>query len=137
MRLGRIADPISTVIQHAAQQDTGVEPCATDQEVVRRPFAPFILPPGFAQPFTVGLKAACRQYAGPGFNALRGHGLAIDLMGANVGGDKFAVLELNVGHLRVVADLDAQAFGTAEISIDQGFTAAHEKGVGPRHMQRA
>src|SRR5690606_10307989 len=37
---------------------------------------------------------------------------------------------------RVVADLYSQIFGASVVGIDQRLAAAHEKGIGARHVQR-
>ncbi|MNY04259.1 hypothetical protein D3C86_1369250 [compost metagenome] len=58
-------------------------------------------------------------------------------MFAHMSGNEFPLIQLDVGHLRVVSNFYTQAFGAAEIRIDQRFAAAHKKCIGPRHVQRA
>jgi hypothetical protein len=53
------------------------------------------------------------------------------------GGLEPAVLDFELVHGRLVADFHAQLFGAAEIGIHQRLAAAHEEGIGARHMQRA
>ena len=110
-----------------AQQHTGVEAGAPDEEVVHRPLAALVLPPGLAQPFAVRLKAASGQHAGAGGDALALH----------IGRFELPAVQLDAVHRRVIAHLHPQAFGAAEVGVDQGLAAAHKKGVGAGGVQGA
>lgn len=57
--------------------------------------------------------------------------------GLGAHGHEALAVELDRGHGRVVADLHAEPFGAAEIGIDQRLAAAHEEGIGARHVQCA
>ena len=109
------------------EHHAAVEAGAANRKVVGRPFTAFVLPPGLAQPFAVGLEAASRQHAGFGGDALRTH----------PGRHKAAIVKLQPVHRAVVADLHAEFFCAAVISVDQRFAAAHEKGVGAAQVQGA
>ena len=127
VRLRWVANGVSALIDQVLEQHALVELRAANQKVVRCPFAQVVLSPSLAQPFAVGLKAACRQHASAGSNAFFSH----------VGGNKASVLNVQPVHSRVVANLYAKFFGAAVIGVDQGFASAHEKRIGARHMQRA
>ncbi|MNP25869.1 hypothetical protein D3C76_1186950 [compost metagenome] len=90
--------------------------------------------PGFAEPFAVGFESASGQNAGLGLDTLGGKTLTIDLTFTDVRRDELSTLQLNVSDLCVVADLDAQLLGAAEVGINQRFAAAHEKRIGARNM---
>ncbi len=126
MRLGRVSDGIGACIDHVFEQHSHVEARAADQEIVRHPFA-VDLAPRFTQPFAIGFEAAGCEHAGARFNAFV----------ADVRGDKAIAVELDSVYWRVVADLHAQCLRTAEVGVDEGLAAAHEKCVGARDMQRA
>ena len=127
MGLGGVANAISTLGQQLLEQDALVKARSTNQKVVRRPFAAVVLSPGFAQPFTVGLKAPRCQHAGFGSDALL----------PDMGRYKLVTLHLDPVHRRVVANLDPQRLGTAVVGIDQGLATAHEKRIGTRQVQGA
>jgi hypothetical protein len=126
--LRRIADPVgAVVIQQVLEQHALVEARAADQEVVGRPFAAFVLPPGLAQPGDVGLEAAGGQHAGA----------CLDALALHPGGQEAAVLDLDAVHRRLVADAHAQPLRTAVVGVDQRLAAAHEESIGARHVQCA
>ena len=127
MGLRRIADNVSTGIDHKLEQDALIKAGAANEEVIGWPFATSVLSPGVAQPFAVGFKSTGGEYAGFRLNALV----------ACQGCDEFAVVQFKCLYRRVVANLYPQLFCAAVIGVHEGFTAAHEEGIGTRHVQRA
>jgi len=129
--LGRIAYRISSGLQHELQQRAVVEARAADEEVVRRPFAVGVLPPGLAQPVPVGLEAPRGQHAGSGLETLL-HALRAP----DEGRHEAAVAQLQPHDGGLIADLYAELLRAAVVGVDQGLAAAHEKGVGASRVQR-
>ena len=127
MRLRDIADHVGAGIHHEFEQHAHIETRAANQKIVGGPFSGLVLPPGFAQPFTIGFEAAGGHHAGAG----------LDAFGADARGDETAVIEFDGVHRRVIANLYAEFFGAAVIGIHQRLAAAHEKGIGARQMQGA
>src|SRR5690606_30046789 len=68
--LCRIADGIGAGFEQMLEQHAHIEARAPDAEIVRRPFAIFVLPPGFTKPNPDGFEAAAGDYAGTRGNAL-------------------------------------------------------------------
>ncbi len=127
MRLGRVANAVCTVRQHVLEQNALVELRAADQKVVRWPFATFVLPPRFTQPFAVGLEPASCQHAGFGCDAFAAH----------IGSDEATVLNVEFVDWGVVTNLNAKFFSAAKVGVDEGFATAHEKRIGASHVHSA
>ncbi|MNM80587.1 hypothetical protein D3C81_925590 [compost metagenome] len=136
MCLGRVANRVGALFDHAAQQHTVIETRATDQEIVRRPLPSLVLPPRLAQPLAVGLETAGGKHTGTRLDALGRQLSPLNLTCRHMGRNEASVPQLNVGYRRVVAYLYAKVFGAAKVGIDQRLAAAHEEGVGPCGVQR-
>ena len=125
------ADGVGALRHQVLEQNAHVEAGAAYGEVVGRPLTGFVLAPGLAQPFAVGLEAAAGHHAGARLNALRA-GRAVDVRGDKAAGVKFEPLDFSL-----ITHLDAELLSAAVVSVHQRLAAAHEERIGARQMQRA
>ena len=126
MALRGIADLLHALVEQHLQDRAAIIGRAADQEIVGG-IAPILL-----QPFDVGLEPA---------------GGGDQRRGADFGGaadrllqrrrQKHAVLDLEVGDLGVVGDLDAELFGGQVKRVQHRPAAAEEERIGAPEAQRA
>ena len=127
MRLRRIANGVRSRSDHEFQQYAHVEAGAANAKIVSRPFACFVLAPGFAHPFAIRFKASRRQHAATRFDAFS----------TDACRHKTIAFKLDGIDRCIVANLHAAFFGTTVIRVDERLAATHEECVGPGEVQGA
>ncbi|MNL29972.1 hypothetical protein D3C87_1516830 [compost metagenome] len=137
MGLSRVANYIDTFVDHLTQQYALIKPRPTDQEIVRWPLAVLVLPPSFAQPFTVGFKTPGGKHAGTCFNALDRPWPSLDLWACDLSSHETSIIQLDVCDFGVVTHLNSQALGASEIGIHQCLAAPHKERISTGYMQSA
>ena len=123
--LGRVTDALDVLVQQVFQHHAAVIRRAPDQEVARA-FAPRA-----GQPVDIRLKAAGGRDDRLGRDPR--HLLAL----LHIREQHTVALELHMGHLRLVGDLDAQILGGVIVGVHQRFAPAKEERVGAGQGQGA
>ena len=125
MALGRIAGLGDAAVEQHFQHRAAVVRRAADQEVVRR------RPPVLLEPLDVRLKPAAGRDQRCGAHRMTRAALL------NGRGEKHAIVDLEIDHLRLIGDLDAERLGGQIERVEHRAPAAEEERVGAAEAQGA
>ena len=121
--LGRIAGLLHAAIEQQLQHRAAIVRRAADEEVVGG------RPPVLLQPFDVGFEAAAGRHERRGAHHVA---LSPALHGR---GQEHAVVDVEIDHLGVVCDLDAEVLGGEIERVEHRAPAAEEERVGAAEAQ--